>query len=150
MNIVVMADKAIMPTDARTPSLFHIAIEPVEVFDYRSRDKFIAACKSAVSRGIPEVEMPSDVTYDEKGILLREPIELKYSNCKSVEELESKSVLIAIECYDQGFLVESWGRSKDGKWSDEKVLELRLSPEVEIAGVVDAILEHLKTRKDLG
>ena len=49
LKIYILADKAIMPTDARTDSRWHCQIEPVEVFDYRNRAEFIAACKSAIS-----------------------------------------------------------------------------------------------------
>ena len=150
LNIVIMADKAIMPTDARTEERLHFSVEPVEVFDYRNRVEFIAACKRSINRGIPIIEMPSgnDVINDEHGMLLKNPIELKYSNFKSMDELERNSLFVAVECYDQGFLIQSWGRAKSGKWSDEKVLELRLTPDVGIEGAVDAILEHLETRQD--
>lgn len=151
LEIIIMADKAIMPTDARTPSRWHLSVEPVEVFDYRNRADFVAASKRAISRGIPEVTMPSEneMYWDEQGPALKNPLELKYANVSTWDELEQRSIHASIECYDRGFLVESWGRDKNGKWSDEKALELRLEPEVGIDGAIDALLEHLKTRRDL-
>jgi hypothetical protein len=150
IGIIVMADKAIMPTDARTPSRWHVSIEPVEVFDYHNRVDFIAACKRAISRGIPEVPMPSEkeMYWDEQGPAMKEPITLKYAHVSTWDELERNSIYVTIECYDRGFLIESWGRAKGGKWGDQ-VLELRLEPEAGIEGAVDAVLEHLKTRADL-
>jgi len=151
LGIFIMADKAIMPTDARTPSRWHIAIEPIEVFDYHNRADFIEASKRAISRGMPEVPMPSDTEmyWDEQGPAMKDPVVLKYANVSNWDELEKKSIYVTIECYHRGFLIESWGRAKSGKWSDDKVLELRLDPEVGIEGAIDAVLEHLYTRKDL-
>ncbi|MBI1271047.1 hypothetical protein GC174_11505 [bacterium] len=151
LDLVMMADKAIMPTDARTSSQWHLSIEPVEVFDYRNREDFIAACNRAIERGIQDIPMPSDdqMVWNDEGPAMKQPIELKYAALNSWDDLERKSIYLTVECYDQGFLVESWGRAQNGKWSDDKVLELRLEPEVGIEGVVDAILEHLQTRKDL-
>lgn len=151
LGIFIMVDKAIMPTDARTPSRWHLSIEPVEVFDYHNPVDFIAACKRAISRGMPEVPMPSEdqMYWDEQGPAMKEPITLKYANVSTWDELERKSIYVTIECYHRGFLVESWGRAKSGKWSDEKVLQLRLEPNVGIEGAVEAVLEHLNTRRDL-
>ncbi len=100
-----MADKAIMPTDARTEERFHFSVEPVEVFDYRNREEFISACKRSINRGAPTIGMPSgnDVINDEHGMLLKNPIEPKNSNFKSMDELEQNSVFVAVECYGQGF-----------------------------------------------
>ncbi|TXH03396.1 MAG: hypothetical protein E6R05_03140 [Candidatus Moraniibacteriota bacterium] len=146
-----MADKAIMPTDARTQSRWHLSIEPVEVFDYRDRNEFIAACNRAVLRGIPEVPMPSDadLLWIDGRPELKEPVELKYSGTDNWDDLERKSIFVSVECYDKGFLIESSGRTPKGIWSENDVLELRLSPEVGLEGVVDAILDHLKSRKDM-
>jgi hypothetical protein len=151
LNIIIMADKAIMPTDARTQSRWHLSIEPVEVFDYRDRNEFIAACNRAVLRGIPEVPMPSDadLLWIDGRPELKEPVELKYSGTDNWDDLERKSIFVSVECYDKGFLIESSGRTPKGIWSENDVLELRLSPEVGLEGVVDAILDHLKSRKDM-
>lgn len=151
LNIIIMADKAIMPTDARTESRWHLSVEPVEVFDYRNRSEFIAACKRAIVRGIPEVPMPAETEmfWIEGRPELKHPIELKFAGTDNWDDLERKSVFVSVECYDKGFLIESSGRTPKGIWSEQDVLELRLNPEVGIEGVVDAILDHLETRKDL-
>ncbi|MCC7527834.1 MAG: hypothetical protein IT342_04890 [Candidatus Melainabacteria bacterium] len=151
LGIFFLADRAIMPTDARTPSRWHLSIEPVEVFDYRNRTEFIAACERAIARGMPEISMPSDdqMSWDEHGPTMKESVTLKYAKLATWDDLERSSIYVSVECYDRGFLIESWGRAKDGKWSDEESLELRLDPAVGVEGVVDTILEHLKSRKDL-
>jgi hypothetical protein len=112
LAMYIMTDKAIMPTDARTPSRWHCQIEPVEVFDYHNRAEFIAACERAISRGLPEIPMPSDkeMYFDEQGRpAMREPVLFKYTKLTDWDELERKSIYVTVECYHRGFLVESWG-----------------------------------------
>lgn len=151
LGIFIMADKAILPTDARTPSRWHVAIEPVEVFDYHNRSEFIEVCKRAISRGMPEIAMPaeSEMYWDDQGPAMKQPVVLKYAGISTWDELEKKSIYVTIECYQRGFLIESWGHTSDGKWSDEKLLELRMPSDVGLEVVVDAVLDHLKNRRDL-
>lgn len=151
LGIYIMADKAIMPTTADTTSMWSCEIEPVEVFDYRNRAEFISACKRAISRGIPKTQMPSDeqVLWDEQGPAMKNPVPFKYANVSDWDTLEKETISVQVECYPSGFVVTCFGRAKNGKWSDEKVVDSILKPEIGIEGVVDVILEHLKTRTDL-
>ena len=105
-----------MPTDARTPSRWHLSIEPVEVFDYHKRVAFLDACKRAIARGIPEVPMPAEneMYWDEQGPCMKNPLQLTYADVASWDDLEKKSIYASIECYDRGFLIEVWGRAKNG------------------------------------
>lgn len=151
-SLFVLADRALLPTDADTPSLLTMTTEPVEVFDYRERDEFLAAVQRTIARGNPKIQMPpeQELYWDENGMPgLKTPVELKYAGVKTWNDLERNSVFYTVECYERGFVVISCGRKKNGLWSDDKVLELRMPPDVRIEGVVDAILEHLKTRTDL-
>ena len=151
LGIYIMPDKAIMPTIADTPGMWSCDIEPIELFDFHNRNDFVAACKRAIERGIPQIPMPTEdeMYYDEQGPAMKEPVILKYTKLSNWDELEHKSILISIKCYPSGFVLRSWGHSKNGKWSDDKTLDEVLDTKIGIEGVVDTILEHLKTRKDL-
>jgi hypothetical protein len=151
-SLFVMADKALIATSGVTPNRLSMTIEPIEIFDYRNRDEFLAAAKRAAARGIPQVDMPPDdeLFWHEDGMPGRKtPIELKYAQVKNWDELERKSVYFTVDCYDRGYVVISCGRNKNGLWNDDVALELRMPATVGMEGVVDAILDHLKTRKDL-
>lgn len=151
-NLFILADRAIIPTDADTPSKFTISIEPVQVFDYRDRQALVAAIEHSVSVGVPLVADPSPDElnqFDDGMPGFKNPPILKYAGVASWEELERRSICFFVQCYPSGYLVDCWGRAKDGKWSEEQSLELRLPSTVGLNGVVDAILDHLKTRKDL-
>lgn len=54
-----------------------------------------------------------------------------------------------MDCYERGFVVISCGRDPNGLWNDETALELRMQADVGLDGVVDAIIQDLKNRKDL-
>lgn len=152
MSLIIMPDKAVLPTDALTSSRFTISIEPVQVFDYHDKGEFIAALQTSIGRGFPNVSDPpdGDLVYFEDGMPgFKNPIELKYAQAASWEDLERKSISISLRCYPSQYLIESWDHAKDGKWSDEKLLELRLPSSVGLEVVVNAILDHLKTRRDL-
>lgn len=151
-NLFVLADRAIIPTSADTPSRYTISIEPVQVFDYTDRNALKAAIEQAISKGIPQVPdlPPNETITDEEGISgLRNPIELKYAGVHTWDELERKSIFFCIECYPSGYLVDCWDRARNGKWSENQSLDLRLPTSVGIDGLVDAILNHLETRRDL-
>lgn len=153
VNLFVLSDRAVIPTSVKTASGYTISIEPVEVFDYRDRNALKGALEQAVARGIRKVpDLPAkELIYDEDGIPggLKEPIEPRYAGVADWDELERKSIYFFLQCYPSGFLLDSWGRSADGKWSDEKLLELRLPSDVGLELVIDAILDHLKNRPDL-
>ena len=150
-SLYVMADKAILATQADTPMHLSMTVEPVEVFDYRNRDEFLSAVNRAAARGIPSVDMPpeEELFWDTNGMPGRKnPVELKYAQVKTWDELERCSVYYTVDCYERGFVVLSCGRNRDGRWNDDTALELRMPAEVGIDGVVDAIIENLSTRRD--
>lgn len=150
--LIVLPDKAILPTSADTPSRFTISVEPVQVFDYRNKAQFCSALESSIKRGLPTVSDPPESELVEFGNGVpgfKNPVELKYAEVLTWDELERKSIFVSVDCYPSQFLIESWGREPDGKWSDGKLLELRLPPEAGLSGVIDAILAHLRTRTDL-
>ncbi len=150
--LYIMADKALIANDADTPMHLSMTVEPIEVFDYNIRDEFISFVKKAVARGIPKVEMPpeEELYWDKNGMPgLKAPPELKYAKVNTWDELERKTVYYSVECYERGYVVISCGRNKNGLWSDMTALELRMPAEVGLEGVVDAILQNLRTRSDL-
>lgn len=151
LSLYIMLDRAILPTQAATPSGFTISTEPVTVFDYRNRAEFIATVEKAIARGNPSVPEPpeEEIFRNASGMPgFKNPIGLKYAAVQSWDELERNSIYVTISCYPSGFLVEAFGRAKNGKWSDETPLEVRLLG-VGVPVVVDVILEHLKSRHDL-
>ena len=151
-NLFVFADRAMIPTSADTASRYTVSIEPVQVFDYRDRKALTDAIEKAIAKGIPQIQdlSPEDAICGEDGISgVRNPIELKYAGATSWDELERKSIFFCIECYQSGYLIDCWGRQSNGKWSEAQSLELRLPGSVGVDGLVDQILGHLKTRKDL-
>jgi hypothetical protein len=152
ISLIVMADKAISPTNGLTPSRFTISLEPIQVFDYRNKEDFLAALKSAIERGFPNVPDPpeEDLIYFADGMPgFKSPPELKYAPASSWDDLERRSISVSIRCYPSQYLIESWGRAADQKWSEDKTLELRLPASVGLEVVIDAILDHLRIRKDL-
>jgi len=149
--LYVLSEKAIIAAQADTPMHLSMTVEPVEVFDYRNREEFLSVVKKAAARGIPTVEMPpeEELYWEDNGMPgLKNPIELKYAQVKTWDELERRSVFYSVDCYPRGFVVISCGRSKDGLWNDETELELRMPADVGLEGVVDAIIENLNSRKD--
>ncbi|MBZ0188009.1 MAG: hypothetical protein K8F91_17310 [Candidatus Obscuribacterales bacterium] len=152
MALYILRDKAVLPTSALTPSRFTISIEPIQVFDYQDKLQFLAALKNAIEQGFPKVPDPpaEELVQHEDGIPgFKNPPVMKYVTADSWDDLERKSIFVSLECYPSQYLVESWGHSSDGKWSDDKLLELRLPSQVGLEVVIDAILDHLRTRNDL-
>jgi len=152
MGLTILSDKAVLPTSAKTPSRFTIAVKPVQVFDFQDKVQFLDALKAAIERGFPSVPDPPEeelMHFDDGMPGFKNPIELKYAGVKSWDELEQKSIFVSLDCYPSQYLIKSWGRGSDGKWSDEKALELRLPSSVGLEVVVDAILDHLRNRRDL-
>lgn len=152
MGLIILPDKAVLPTSAHTPSRFTISTEPVQVFDYHDKAQFLAALKDAISRGFPDVKEPPDeelIQHEDGMPGFKNPLELKYVNADSWDELERKSIFLSIRCYPSQYLIESWGRAADQKWSEDKTMELRLPASVGLEVVIDAILDHLRIRKDL-
>lgn len=152
MGLVILPDKAVLPTSADTVSRFTISVEPVQVFDYQDKTQFLAALKNAVERGLPTIPDPPEedlIDFGDGVPGFKEPVELKYAGVDSWDELERRSIFVSLDCYPSQYLIESWGHASDGKWSDEKLLELRLPSDVGLEVVVNAILDHLKNRRDL-
>ncbi len=152
MGIIVLADKAILPTSAQTPSRFTISVEPVQVFDYHDKNAFLGAMEKAIERGYPTAPEPTPEeleAFDDGMPGFKNPVELKYASVQSWDDLERKSIFVSVECYPSQYLIESWGHGSDGKWSDDKMLELRLPTPIGLEVVVNAILDHLNNRRDL-
>ena len=152
MGFYILYDKAILPTSAQTPSRFTIAIEPVQVFDYHDKNAFLAAMKNAIERGYPIVQDPPEeelIHHDDGMPGFKHPPVMKYAAIDSWDDLERKSIFVSVECFPSQYLIESWGHGADGKWSDEKLLELRLPTPIGVEVVVNSILDHLNNRRDL-
>jgi len=152
MGLYILPDKAVLPTSALTPSRFTIAIEPIQVFDYHSKNEFLSAIKKSIDRGYPMVADPpqDELVQNEDGMPgFKDPPVLKYVNADNWDDLERKSIFVSLDCYPSQYLIESWGRAADQKWSEDKTLELRLPASVGLEVVIDAILDHLRIRKDL-
>jgi len=60
LGLYLMADRAILPTEAVTENRLRVDIEPVTVFDYRNRSEFIAALEKAIAAGNPTVPNPEE------------------------------------------------------------------------------------------
>jgi hypothetical protein len=152
-NLFFVADRAIIPTSARTPSRYRISTELVQVFDYHDKAVLTAAIEKQISLGFPPASNPKEdeLIVDEDGQPdgLKNPIELKYFGSNSWDSFERSSIHFCIDCYPSGYLVDCWGRAADGKWSDAQSLELVLPAAVGVSGLVEAIWSHLQTRKDL-
>ncbi len=146
-----MADKAIVPTEAHIPSGFTISTEPVEVFDYRDKDAFLAALWEVVRTGNPSVPdpAPDEITKDENGFpVFKNPTELKYAGVGSWEEFERASIYASVCSYPSGYVVDVFGRAADGTWAEDIAFNTRVPIDDGIGGVVDVLLEHIKGRND--
>lgn len=152
-NLFFLADRAVIPTSAKTPSRYTVSVEPVQVFDWHDKATLAAAIEKQIAFGIPQIpELKDDeliFTEDGQPTGLKNPIEPKYAGVPEWDDLERKSIYFSIQCFPSGYLVDSWKRAADGKWSEEQSLELRLPASVGLSGLVDAIWGHLQTRKDL-
>lgn len=149
VGLYLMADRAILPTEAITTSGLGVDIDPVTVFDYRNRIEFITALEKAIAAGNPVVPDPAEEELQPDGSF-KNPAGLKYSGVPTWDDLERKSILASVRCYPSGYLIEVFGRDKkNGKWSEDLALELRLPANVGLSVVVDAILDHLRNRQDL-
>jgi hypothetical protein len=152
LSIFFLADKAIVPTEANIPAGFSISVEPVEIFDYRDRDEFVAALWQAIQRGNPDVPNPpdEDIFKDASGFpSFKNPLELKYAQVDSWEEFERSSIYASVSAYQSGYVVEAFGRAPNGTWGEDILLNARVPLDDGLHGVVDALLAHLQTRADL-
>jgi hypothetical protein len=125
----------------------------VEVFDYRDKDQFVAVLWQALKTGNPDVPNPpdSEITRDAKGFpSFKNPLELKYAEVASWDDLERSSIYASVCAYPSGYTVEVFGRAASGTWGEDIVLSTRIPIEEGLGDVVDALLEHLQTRIDLG
>jgi len=143
-GIYVLADKALLPTCVHTEQ-GHFDTEPIREFDYRNRSALIEAIDSAMKAGNPEADVPP--LENQKKMT---PME-KLAGAKSWKDLERKSIYFSIMVHPSNVRIEAWGRAPDKAWSDEKdtSLDVRIPTEAGAGAIADAILEHLRTRKDL-
>ncbi|MBX9770094.1 MAG: hypothetical protein K2X29_01915 [Candidatus Obscuribacterales bacterium] len=96
-SLYIMAEKALLASQGDTPIHLAMTVEPIEVFDYRNRDEFLAVVKNAAARGIPQIEMPpEDQLYWESNGMpgLKNPPELKYAQVKTWDELERRILVL--------------------------------------------------------
>lgn len=152
-NVYFLSDRAVIPTSADADSGYTVAVEPVQVFNWQDKAALVAAIEKQIAFGIPQIPglRDEELIFDDEGepIGLRNPIEPKYAGVSDWDDLERKSIYFSVQCFPSSYLVDSWKRAADGKWSEEQSLELRLPSSAGLAGLVDAIWEHLKSRKDL-
>lgn len=152
-NLFFLADRAVIPTSGKPPSRYTVSIEPVQVFDWHDKAALAAAIEKQLAIGIPQIPELNDkeLIFDQDGQPngLKNPVEPNYAGVSTWDELERKSIYFSVQRFPSGYLVDSWKRAADGKWSEEQSLELRLPASVGVSGLVDAIWAHLQTRKDL-
>jgi len=143
-GLYVLADMAILPTCIKT-SQGDFDVEPVQEIDYRNRADLVASIAKAVKVGNPQTDVPP--AEDRKK---QTPME-KLAKAKSWADLERKSIYFSIKVFPSQFTIKAWGRASDGTWSDENqtALDVKIPAEQGIEAVADAIIEHLKSRKDL-
>lgn len=143
-GLIVLADKALLPTRIRT-SRGDCSVEPIRQIDYRDRDDLIEAIRNAIRIGNPPGEVPEYVLNR-----TATPIEALIK-AKSWADVERKSIYFSTEIFPSFYCIKCWGRACDGKWSDEQdtVLDVRIPAEKGPAEIANVILEHLKTRTDL-
>lgn len=137
-SLYVFADKALLPT-TRATNQGDFDVEPVKEIYYRNRAALIGALSEAFAIGNPKMDPPDKQTT---------PMEIR-SKSKSWADLERKSIYFSIKCYPSEFWIKSWGRSPDGKWSDDLLLDMHIPTEHGLEAVADAIINHLNTRRDL-
>jgi len=151
MSIFFLADKAMVPTEAHIPSGYSVSVEPVTVFDYKDREEFVQALWSTLERGNPDIDEPaeSEIVRDANGFFgFRNPVELKYAGVKSWDDLEHVSIYASVCAYPSGYIVEVFGRSPGGDWSDEIVLKAQVPVDEGLGAVVDMLTEHMASRTD--
>lgn len=143
-GLIVLADKALLPTRIRTQR-GDCSVEPIRQVDYKNRKDLIDAIRDAVKTGNPTGEVPEYVLN--KG---RTPIE-GLAKARSWADLERKSIYFSISIFPSIFEVKSWGRAANGQWTDENetALDVKLHAAKGADGIADVILDHLKTRTDL-
>jgi hypothetical protein len=135
-----------MPTTYHTDAGFHLEREPVTEFDYRDRSQLIAVIRDAIARGNPVIQTPSPEEVKSKL-----PDIQKRVKARSWKDVERQSIYFSIECFDDEFVVISWGRAADGTWGPEKehALERHIPVNDGIDAIADVILENLAERSDL-
>jgi len=143
-GLYVLADKALLPTCIKTRQ-GDFDVEPIQELDYRNRMELVDCIARAVQIGNPSAEVPPIENRKKQT-----PME-RLANAKSWADLERKSIYFSIKVFPSRYSVKAWARAADGTWSDEDktCLDVSISAQDGPEGVADAILDHLKSRKDL-
>lgn len=133
-----------IPTEALTNAGFYLQVEPVRQVNYWDLDELTAALQSALENGNPEITVPPGVQHHEF-------VMGRYLSVSGQEDFEKATIPIRIEENDDHYSVRSWKKLANGKWEGEKNLALNcvVAKSNGARGIAEAIIEHLKSRKDL-
>jgi hypothetical protein len=143
LGLYILADRALLPTTCKTEAGTFRDCDPHLEIDYSDRAALRAALQKALLAGNPEISKP---TKEQRQKLAPTAVAAK---AQSWSELERKSIFFGIRQYPTEIIVEAWAKNSDGSWSENKSFEVSIAIEAGVDGVVDAILQHLSTRKDL-
>lgn len=137
------SDLAYMPTDMDTEAGYFVESAPVKVFDAFDRSALAEALEGALSRPNTVIPTPKTAPKD----LVIGP----YIGISTQKELEQKTVYISVVRLDTGFRIESLRKAPDGTADRQgsKAIDTVLPRETTYEQLAAAIIEHLKSRKDL-
>lgn len=142
-TLLLLCDKALIPTTYDTETGVLLSDEPFWEFDYTDKPTLLLALSEMISKGNPMMDTP-----DHQEFKKRKATE-KRAKASSWADLERKSICFSITCWPSEFVVKAWGRAPNGQWGPEKEPALDIQIPANIEKLADAILEHLKTRTDL-
>lgn len=143
LSIYILKDTALLPTTYGSGRGFSFDDEPMQEFDYSSKDSLIRALERAELIGNPIKEITPDEERNLSSVSKR-------AKAKDWADLERKSVYISICRWQDLYEIKSWKRSSpSGKWLEDLALEVTVPAEKGISAVADLIIEHLKSRNDL-
>jgi len=137
------ADAAYMPTDVDTDAGYFIEKEPVRrfnAFDPNALASLLTQSLSVANTIIPAPKMaPQDLVL------------APYLGISTQKELEQKTVYVAVKKLNTGFKIVSLAKNSDGTADRKgpKAIDMVLPRETTYEQLATAIIEHLKSRKDL-
>lgn len=139
----VAADAAYMPTQKDTDAGYFICKEPVKRFNAFDCDELAAALRQSLSS--PNEIIPAD-PMPPKDLVMA-----PYIGVSTQKQLEQKTVYISVVRLDTGFRIESLRKASDGTADREgpKAIDTVLPRETTYEQIAAAIIEHLKSRRDL-
>lgn len=133
-----------IPTEALTNAGFYLQVEPVRQVNYWDLDELTAALQNALENGNPEITVPP-------GVQQHEFVMGRYLGVSGQDEFEKATIPVRIEEQDDHYTVRSWKKLASGKWENPKNLALNcvVAKSAGAKGIAAAIIEHLKSRRDL-